>query len=59
MIPRRDSEGMLFKSRDTFVNLIRSLLSSVWWQKYSQSGVLLSVVRPSTPLVLGLKTSWL
>lgn len=45
-----------FKSRDTFVNLIRSLLSSVWWQKYSQSGLLLSVVRPSTPLVLGLKT---
>lgn len=32
-IPRRDSEGMLFKSKDTFINLIRSLLSSVWWQK--------------------------
>ena len=56
-IPRRDSEGMLFKSKDTFINLIRSLLSSVWWQKYGQSGVLPSVLRPSTPLVLSLKTS--
>ena len=57
MIPRRDSEGMLFKSKDTFINLIRSLLSSVWWQKYGQSGVVLTAIRPSTPFVLGLKAS--